>query len=1131
MPKLILGPLQSGKTTYILNDIKKRMENGCENMIILVPEQSTMTYEREVLRVLGNRAGAHVEVLSFLRFARLMFSKYEAAGGVYANASSKQLIMSLALSGVREELTVFRAAAHKSEFARTMISAVNDLKTYNITPERLNAAAEKCGGRICEKLRDTALIYAAYEALLGRAYRDPSDDLTRLARLMSGQTELPWTFYIDAFFGFTPQEYLVVEELIRLCDGLTAAFSYTREHTDNPLFSMTKHTLGRIMTLFERYDRKPEIINTEKKSVRPPELDFLSEAFAAGGETKYEGGASAVTAVSANGTGGEAEYLCDWISKRIYEGARYSDFLVLAADMDAYALTLGTAFEKYGIPVYADEKRSVSDMAPVRAVLYALSAAQKNFAYSELFAHLKLIMGNYTYEEICALENYVLMWGITGQKLSKPFTRNPFSRKKDGDGEEKLRADKELRRLNDIRERALEPLFALASAISGERTYEKIAEAVFKFMTESGFSDAVERASREYSRAGDMRRADEYLRIYNAVTEALDEIVTVLSDAPCTAGGFLKLFELALSEHKLGALPPAADCVSFSSFDRVISPDAPFVAVIGASDANIPRINRGGGLFDEAEREELAGIGLEISKTAYENASYELFLVYCALCAPKKELLITYPLMEDDGSEASPSKVLSSAWERLSSLKTARAEDTPAYERLYSPSKARELVLASFSKDAGGDEKERAVVEAANEALSIDESWPALRESVRAYVTSDNEAVINSESGRERMMSKSTMLSASRIEKFYGCRFSYYLNYVLGIKKPERPEFTPADTGKFIHYILEAFFLKIMRGKRPIGEYSEAETDEIVASCIKEYISAEIYLIDERSARFEYLFSRLVRSLKPIISNLLDEFKVTSFIPQDVELEISADERLASATGSGDISVRLYGIVDRVDVYRKDGKTYLRVIDYKTGKKKFDLGDVAHGINMQMLLYLFAVTENYKKTTGDADSAGVLYFNAYEPVISAPKTIDDEKLMAERDKALKRNGLVRSDYELIVAMDRTLETGGSSRYIPVALKDREPTKTSSAASRGEFELIEKGVKRTVTEMAEALRAGSIEINPYERPSGERPCRYCEYKSVCRFDETRGNRPRKLLKLKKAEIYRMFGGESDGNRVD
>lgn len=1125
MSKLVLGPPQCGKTMHMLTEIKERIERGDKDIVIIVPEQSTMMYERLVLEVLGNTASAHLEVLSFIRFARRMFLKYSSPGGVYARSGTKQLVMSLALSGVSESLTIFKSASRREEFSESMISAVGDLKSYNITPEMLSRAAQICESeRTAKKLSDISLIYGAYDAILNRTYVDPSDDLTRLSKLMSALESVDTPFYIDAFSGFTPQEYLVIEEIIRLSDDVCFLVSYDDTYEDNDLFSMTKYTVKKLESLFSRYERTPVCIHKVRENFRPEVLDVIAETFLTGGASKFDGDADSFCIARADDMTRELEHVSEWVLSHVKDGARFSDFLILSPDMEKYQALTETVFSKYRIPFYADKKEDMTETSPVRALIGALDAVAGGFSYAALFSHLKLLMGNYSYEEVCRLENYALMWGISGDKFLRPFKKSPMGRASRIKCEDDM-AKQELFSLNEIRERIMEPFHALSGASSGYITYEGLCRAVYEFMKQSGFASAIERAADKYKELGDLRKSDEYMRIYNTIVDVLDEMTVVLSGAPCTLRGFIKMFRLAFSEYKLGSIPPTVDCVRLSSLERIISPNAPYVAIIGASEEAVPKINQGGGLFEEAEREELGRIGLVLSKSAYENASYDMFLIYCALLAPKAGLLITYPAMGGDG-EVSLSQVISRACEGILKLNYINANKIPVRDRLYSRVWAKEIISGAMSESAKYTKDDRAVISEAARVLAEEEGYEKWERSVREYIEGKNEAFIRDKKNLELMSGRDTAISASRVEKFSSCRFAYYLNYVLGIKKTERLEFTPADTGTFVHYILEEFFIRIMRGGKSISDYESAEIDALIGECVNDYLNSQIYAVDEGSKRFLYLFGRLTKSLRTIIDNLMSELTVSSFVPEGFEFEIGKDPKVAAAVEGDGYTVRLYGLIDRVDVYREGGKTYLRVIDYKTGQKKFDLNDVTYGLNIQMLFYLFSVTEYYKKKTGDAEEAGVLYFHAYEPVVNAPKSIGDEELLKLRDEKLKRNGLVRADYELIVAMDNTIE--GASKYIPVALnKDGSVKRGSSVASKAQFELIRKGVNRVIVEMVKALEAGSIEINPYERADGFVYCKYCDYKSVCRFDKGRGNNTRKIKHRTREEIFEFFGGKDIG----
>ncbi|MGM9625870.1 MAG: PD-(D/E)XK nuclease family protein, partial [Eubacteriales bacterium] len=197
--------------------------------------------------------------------------------------------------------------------------------------------------------------------------------------------------------------------------------------------------------------------------------------------------------------------------------------------------------------------------------------------------------------------------------------------------------------------------------------------------------------------------------------------------------------------------------------------------------------------------------------------------------------------------------------------------------------------------------------------------------------------------------------------------------------------------------------------------------------------------------------------------------------------------------------VRLFGTIDRVDTYEADGKTYIRVVDYKTYVKSFSLDDVAAGVNMQMLLYLFAVWQNGQKRYGEnLLPAGILYMAA-NPTESTHNGIPTrEEAEAAAEKSMNRSGLFLDDRSVLEAMEHGL--GG--KFIPVELKkDGSYSKKTKVESLEGFGTLMHEVEETVCAIVGEMTGGNADAVPISRTSpetGRDPCLYCKMRAVCRI---------------------------------
>ena len=223
--------------------------------------------------------------------------------------------------------------------------------------------------------------------------------------------------------------------------------------------------------------------------------------------------------------------------------------------------------------------------------------------------------------------------------------------------------------------------------------------------------------------------------------------------------------------------------------------------------------------------------------------------------------------------------------------------------------------------------------------------------------------------------------------------------------------------------------------------------------------------------------------------------------------------------------MRLGGIADRVDGWVHGGRLYLRVVDYKTGRRSFSLSDVVQGLNMQLLLYLFALSASGERLYGlETVPAGVLYVPARDVLLSAEGDLTDEELEQKRAEKLRRSGLLLDDPAVLLTMERS----ESPLRLPVKWKEGVPTGESLATAE-RLGLLGRRVEETLRRLAGELRSGSITADPCYKSAQDNACLWCEYAEACRFTEGEGgDRRRYLPKLSATRVWDILeGGGDDG----
>ena len=359
-----------------------------------------------------------------------------------------------------------------------------------------------------------------------------------------------------------------------------------------------------------------------------------------------------------------------------------------------------------------------------------------------------------------------------------------------------------------------------------------------------------------------------------------------------------------------------------------------------------------------------------------------------------------------------------------------------------------------------------------------------------------NKAENINEENIKKLYGNNLKTSVSRLEQYRRCPFSFYLKY--GLKLKETPEFKiqTIDTGSFMHEIIDEFFEIIDNKNLNIKEITEEEVQEIVKKIIEDTLEMSKYYVFSSTAKFKNLTKRLKKVVSESIMYIVYSLQNSNFEVLGHEIEFGKNSKYGPINIVIDENKKLEitGKIDRVDIGKLDNKTYVRIIDYKSSIKNIDLNQVVAGLQIQLITYLSAISEQEK-----FDPSGILYFGLVDHIAKKDRNITDEEIKEEIRKKFRMNGIVLANLDIIKMMDNSLKEGASN-IIPVTLKkDGEISASkSNCIKENEFEELQNKVKDIIKQIGKEILSGKIDINPYKL-NNNTGCDYCEYKSICNFN--------------------------------
>ena len=1112
--RFYFGPSGSGKSHRIYEEIMQRaaQEPG-RNFLIIVPDQFTMQTQKDLV-MRSDRGGIlNIDVLSFGRLSHRILEEVGTKEMPVLDDTGKSLVLQKIAADLKEQLPAMGSLLHKQGYIHEVKSAISEFMQYGISTQdmdKLIASAEKRGA-LAMKLRDLKTLYRGFQDYIRDHFITTEETLDVLRRSLVKSKILPDSVVVfDGFTGFTPIQNRLIQELMRVCEETIVTVTIGEEEDpyqmdgEQKLFHLSKKTVADLVKLAAEAEvTRGEDVFVKgglNRFTKAPALWYLEQNLFRYQYEPYTEKQCEIRMFEALSPREEVHQTALYIRKLIREeGLTYRDIAVVIGDLEGYASYVETEFGQLEIPCFLDRTRGIVLNPMIEYIKSALQLYIRDFSYDTVFHFLRSGMADISREEIDELENYVIRTGARGYRTySRLFTRRTEEMQQGSGQDDTERAEETLERLNRIRQQfadTVEILHMAPRAKAGEYV-----DHLYDFLEQNQVQQKLLNYQQQFEQEGDLAKAREYAQIYRLVMDLLDQIYGLLGEEEISLQEFADILDAGFGEITVGTIPQNVDRIVVGDMERTRLKQVKVLFFLGVNDGNIPKNASKGGIISDMDREFLIESGTEMAPSPRQQMYIQRLYLYLNMTKPSERLYLSYAKVNSDGKGIRPSYLIDTVRKLFPQLAVEYPQNRSRLEQIEGRQEGARYLAEELREYADGTlrEEERQDFYLMYRAYEAD---PEGRDRLTAAAFRRYK-----ESGLSRIVARALYgrqleNSVSRLETYAACACRHFLQYGLSLQEREEFGFEVSDMGNVYHAVLENFAGKLAESGRTWWDFDENFATQAIKEAVEGYAATYGETVLYSSARNEYAITRMSRILTRTVLTLQQHLKQGSFQPDDYELSFRFAEDLDSihVDLSEEEKMHLQGRIDRIDVSEDAEHVYVKVIDYKSGNKKFDLAALYYGLQLQLVVYMNAAMELESRKHPDKEivPAALLYYHIDDPTIETPVELTQEQINEEILTKLRMNGVVNSDPAVVERLDRFLQD--KSKVIPVEKKkDGSFSARSGILSREELHVVSAYVDTKIRQIGREILDGKIAANPYEK-GNEEACTYCAYKKVCGFD--------------------------------
>lgn len=1132
----IIGKGGTGKSQKLISTINEVFNNNINNhqeylnnkIFVIVPEQFSFEFDKKLYETieypedfsnnnpyapnlyqnLGAYIYNHINVTKFSKLSKQIIQLYGKTSKDYINELSKIIAMYQAIKKLKDtkSLISLERQTNNIDFIDNALTEIAELKKSNISPEILLETSKKFPKQVREKSQDMALIYAEYQNILNeKNLQDSLSDILECSRLaQENDCFKDATFFIDEFDAFTNDEIQLFDVILSQCKDF-----YVSLRTYNPLKDKSTHfepvntTYKQLYQLAKKHNQDIEDIHCDTLyRYTSKDLQTISNNIFTNGFKDKISSSGSVSIVECSDYYQECNYVCSQIRNLIVQGYSYKDIFVTARHVDNYLGIIERSFETYDIPYFlSTDQSSIYTSIMIYFIDLLQIISNNSFNTDDILRYIKNPITNISFERISDLENYCYKWNVKGKMWLEDFLED-----------DNLTA-------NNTRENIIKPILQLKELIK-DKTCLEVCRTIFEFMEKQSIRENIQKLIDNNKNNGFESSADDMVRIWDMLMTILDTLCTFMGDMVIPIKDFKDIICTMISQSNFKSAPQKLDAVSFSASDNARYNSPKVLFVLGVNDGVFPSSVSNNGIFTNSDMKYFSDVGLNFSKSIQDKTADEKLVVYKTLSAPAEKLYLSYALKDTLGEMKYPSYVIDSIRNLFNNLDIQKAKDIPT-DIICSTFKAS---YDYFVRNFWNYSENQVTIE---EVLKTNDMYTSKVDYLKK-ISNNQELKIQDKNIAMKLFRQRIKIYATKFETYNKCHFKYFCSEGLKIKKPTKTDISKLEIGNIIHYCLENIIKN--NPKDILVKLSKDDINTQIESLANKYKLDNLGGDYGKTERFQSNFKRVKKSILQTVLHLQDEFSQLEFTPVDFELSVDDNGECKPLSIKNDEGMEIFlcGKIDRVDILHTESSSYVRVVDYKSGTQDFESEKLPYGIDMQMFLYLFAITGKDGKYK-DCTPAGVLYMPVSEVHISKDnKRETDNNKSNTINKHFKMKGVVLDDISVIQSMDKTL----CGTYVPFNIKPRGKAQNMTL-SEEQFNKIKHHAEKLLLSMADGLSNGDIssKVLLFDDDKRYSVCSFCDYWSIC------GNYPHRNCRLvSKAEAEELYKeiinsdgiGDDDGN---